>query len=349
MEPQKPGHPGHHSFATVNELKAPLAFIFPDRLRDKVKITYEAPPPAYYHIPAAEKLLKRWDGGFMSEQSIVGKNFGLSLLTFSIEKRIAFTVEAAQNFNTIQHTLKGETICFLRGYGFMPLVEMTYTSMYIPAGRHIVWFEPGVYIYLYTILTEDHLTELAADHPNLSTLIAKLKTASSEGTMLDRMNVDTSVLDIINRLENLTRQGTDLYLDLQQIIIDMLRAYSRHIHLKERKDRHITPGEYADMVKLYVIDNIADPVKMRMESLEKEFHVSERTLERYFLKKFGQPLRAYMKSKRLERSLYMLLAETGSVTEVAEKLGYYDVATFSRQFSKQYGFSPKQVKERYFK
>lgn len=323
---------------------APLRFLPPEGT--DITITHEVPEDQ--RIPFAVPTLTRWQTGSLLEQYILKKNIGLFFITFSISQRIAFRVESLQNFNTIQYTLKGETLALLRGHGFLSLLANTYTPMYIPTGSHSVWFEPGEYQYFYIFLADDHLDELAQDHPYLETLIMKLKTQSKQGLLLDRMIINTQVLDTINRLRQLDENTTGLFLELQQVCIDLMRLYNNQILARSKPALYLSAIDYVLLVKMYIIDNIGSPEKTNIKSLISLFPTTPRTLERNFLNEFHLPLRDFIKKERLKRALYMLVAEEGSITEIADKLGYYDVYTFSKLFTDHYGFSPKNAKEQFY-
>ena len=83
--------------------------------------------------------------------------------------------------------------------------------------------------------------------------------------------------------------------------------------------------------------------KMSMPDIAKQLNLSYSYFRKEFTSKMGISPAKYLINKRLERA-YELLQEGTSINQVAEKLNYSDVYTFSRQFKKFLGISPSQVK-----
>jgi AraC-like DNA-binding protein len=74
-------------------------------------------------------------------------------------------------------------------------------------------------------------------------------------------------------------------------------------------------------------------------TLARRLNVSLRTLERYFLKTHGKPLRAWLICARLRYGI-RLLTQGRSVKETAFYLGYSCPANFTRAFKRYMGISP---------
>jgi AraC-like DNA-binding protein len=325
---------------------APLRFRLPEDITSI--ITQDIPAGIPFTIPYATSLFTKWETGSYIEQGVFQKGFGFCMLNFSIEKSIELTVEATQPFSTIQYTLKGETTAKLSGHGFMILSEGTYTSMYIPEGVHQVWFKPGNYTFFYLLLSDDHLQFLQEDHPHLQALVTNIIVASKDGLVLERMNINPATRRLIDHLLELKSTGTLLKFELEQIVIKLLLIYSDHILQRKDTIDQLSFGHFTDFITVYVLDNLTRPEDMNMEKLQTMFNNSERTLERHFKKRHGETLRSYLQRLRMDRALFMLLADQTSISHVAFLLGYKDAYTFSRQFTKHYGYPPKNAKELFY-
>ena len=72
--------------------------------------------------------------------------------------------------------------------------------------------------------------------------------------------------------------------------------------------------------------------------------------ESYFNKLFRQTLnmspRAYLRSRILQRALYLLAENRLSIGQISERLGYADQFQFSKQFKKHFGQSPRNYRAR---
>lgn len=96
-------------------------------------------------------------------------------------------------------------------------------------------------------------------------------------------------------------------------------------------------------MRSYINRNLSNP-DLDVDHLCKIFNLSRPSVYRDFADIGG--VASYITQRRLERAYYQLLtmpAHQGRVKEVANSLGFHDLAHFSRRFRKQFGMPPKQV------
>ena len=74
-------------------------------------------------------------------------------------------------------------------------------------------------------------------------------------------------------------------------------------------------------------------------ALAKECRVSVRTLERYFLKHFGDNPKAWL-SEQQQRLAIQLMQNGSTIKETATLLGYKHATHFSRSFKNHWGHCP---------
>ncbi|MBD2860633.1 AraC family transcriptional regulator [Paenibacillus oceani] len=67
-------------------------------------------------------------------------------------------------------------------------------------------------------------------------------------------------------------------------------------------------------------------------------------LTRLFTKAIGMPPTAYLCKLRMEQAMYYLRETQLTVTAIAHSVGYPDIYTFTRAFSRYYGMSPRHFK-----
>ena len=310
----------------------------------EMRISQCLPANCEYIVPYAQPSYRTWEGGHIIEQSVFETGFGFCLLNFGFTQRTALAVYSPQQFCAIQYTLKGEAMAYLSGYGILALVEKTATSVYIPSTEHQVWFDPGSYTFLYIVLTYTHLESLLTDNNHLQPLVQKLLSASTDGMVLERMLIDFKILRLIKELENIKLTGSSLTLALQTKMIAFLSAYNEEITKIRKQDFYLSINELEGRIKLYVLDNILDVDALHIRSMIQVFQLSARTLRRIFLKVFGYLPKQYIKMKRLEISLYLLLSSfPSSILDVAATLGYNNPNNFTRDFTRHFGYPPSQV------
>ena len=101
--------------------------------------------------------------------------------------------------------------------------------------------------------------------------------------------------------------------------------------------------EQLHKIQLFIEQNLADPA-LTPARIAQEFYMSARTLHRLFAR-HGLTAAAWIKNRRLEACRRALVApgsQTVPINEIASRFGFPNQAFFSREFSRQYGESPRQ-------
>lgn len=101
-------------------------------------------------------------------------------------------------------------------------------------------------------------------------------------------------------------------------------------------------GRFSDSVQSWLRERLAAPYKLA--HLSAAFHVSSRTLLRRLQVETGQSPLAYLQGERINLAKRLLEAGSASVAQIAERVGYGDVATFSTLFKRLTGQSPAQYR-----
>lgn len=324
-------------------MNAPLSFVFPAYLRDKIIIGHDLPPEFHAPIPMAACNTYRWPGGMYSEQTLVGKGYAFCMLNFDIQESILLEPLALLSFNTIQYTLQGNCRCELTGYGPVPLMQGTYMSLYVPEGRHKAWFTTGRYNFFYILALEEHLSLLSEEHPSLRPLIQHMRQSSKLGLMTDRMRIDMDVLEIINEISTCTKKGIGLELAMQAALLKLMVHYDDHLRRGAVPLKHSVEIQ-AISIREYITRNLTDPDKVHIAALATLFRMSRSSLERIFKKHFGLSIGDFVHDTRLGMAFELLRSGKKNIQEAAESVGYDYVSSFSREFKKKYGYAPKEVK-----
>lgn len=96
-------------------------------------------------------------------------------------------------------------------------------------------------------------------------------------------------------------------------------------------------------VQQYVIENISSNLTVGM--IAKQFQVSREHLSRVFVMQTGITPHVYITQRRIILARNMLLQSRLSCKEIADRVGYSDVAVFSRAFKAAVKMSPSQIRE----
>lgn len=83
--------------------------------------------------------------------------------------------------------------------------------------------------------------------------------------------------------------------------------------------------------------------KIKINLLAREATLSEFHFYRSFKSAFGISPHQYMLNKRLERSMELLKEGNYMLTEIAYKVGFNDIYSFSKSFKKRFNTCPSQL------
>lgn len=83
---------------------------------------------------------------------------------------------------------------------------------------------------------------------------------------------------------------------------------------------------------------------LTLKSIARELHVSSSYLSTVFKEDTGHPFSDYLFSYRMNIAYGLLKEGNYRVYEIGEKVGYPDIAQFSKAFKKQFGMSPTYLK-----
>ncbi len=98
-----------------------------------------------------------------------------------------------------------------------------------------------------------------------------------------------------------------------------------------------------DMVKAYVEDHIGE--ELTRDDIAAQVFLNPSYLSRFFHKKTGMPLTAYIASVRMER-VKTLLAETSlSVSDIAHRTGFVNMPYFCKVFKRETGMTPMAYRQ----
>ena len=93
-------------------------------------------------------------------------------------------------------------------------------------------------------------------------------------------------------------------------------------------------------VTAYIGGNLMYP--LRLDSVAQRFGFSGRTLLRLFKDQLGMTFGTYLRIARIVRAIELLADPNASVAEVAYKVGYSSLSSFSRAFQQLTGGNPRE-------
>ncbi|MHC4885997.1 MAG: AraC family transcriptional regulator [Planctomycetota bacterium] len=105
------------------------------------------------------------------------------------------------------------------------------------------------------------------------------------------------------------------------------------------------PGQTMDRVIIQAMDRLATVnARTSIPDLAAELGMGYSNFRKRFKAQVGQSPGAFQMTRRIEVSLNLLSDSRRSISDIARELGYPDIYTFSTQFKRVMGFSPKEAR-----
>lgn len=123
------------------------------------------------------------------------------------------------------------------------------------------------------------------------------------------------------------------------VLYELLIHESSKVPLSTSKKNDI------DKIIEYINENIAS--NLSNEVLSEKFGYSVSYFRNVFYKAMNVSPMQYVNKVRMEKAVEMLESDYGTITNLAESLGYQNVYYFSSAFKKYYGLSPLQYKHEF--
>lgn len=145
--------------------------------------------------------------------------------------------------------------------------------------------------------------------------------------MIERLNTKT---DPFGELYKMHIASVLILFILERMENDFSRKYSeKNIRLKE--------------IITYIQENIS--TELSIASIAEIFFVSKEYLCSFFKKNTGMTIFSYIRKVRLNRAVELLITTDKKVIEVCELSGFNAISTFMRDFKKEYGVSPSEMRQ----
>lgn len=174
--------------------------------------------------------------------------------------------------------------------------------------------------------------------------IRKMFDQLSNPVVVNKVGIDVPFVSLFNELIHLnTYSPLMIETCLTQIIVLAYRNFSDHWaagysplpETEESRPKHIV-YEVINYIDVHLL-NITE-----LSAIAAELHYSYSYLSNLFSKETGLTMKEYYNRKRFEKANEWLQEGGISVTQIAEKLNYQSIHTFSKAFRNYFGISPTE-------
>ena len=173
-----------------------------------------------------------------------------------------------------------------------------------------------------------------------------LEMGFGEGVNVLDSHLETSrFVDLIKQM--LDKPQLNLSSDLYRmgIVYQVLSlAVESHYKTQQRSDNyhHFSPDDYVEYTLNYINRNYAT---VKVNDLADNIGITREYLATIFKNKMGISPREYIMDMKLTKSCELLDQSLLSISEIASRVGYDNVLTFSKIFKQKYKISPKYYRE----
>jgi AraC-like DNA-binding protein len=160
----------------------------------------------------------------------------------------------------------------------------------------------------------------------------------------DEQSISILIQEMIREYEHRRPEYEE---NLQHLVTVVLNILARNVAGPSTTAiRHAGSETLINRILVHLRQNIESPAKLRIEHLAATFHLSPTYIGEYFQKLTGESLRRYILQYRLNLVRHRLANSTLTISQIADELGFTDVAHLNRQFRKMAGQSPGTYRKR---
>lgn len=225
------------------------------------------------------------------------------------------------------HPLRiGDIILMLPGVSHRPIIH----DENIPYRRFVLWISQEYC---------SHLLSLSPAYGYLLQFAQINKTYIYHNKQISFNTIQSMLLRLLEEL-HADRFGRDAQIIL--CLNDLLLHLNRTIHERNHPQAQNTERSLYHNVLTYIEEHIEE--ELSLEKLASTFFVNKYHIAHIFKENFGMSVHQYITKKRLTLCREAILSH-GNITDIYPAFGFGDYSSFYRAFRKEYGISPKALKD----
>ncbi len=141
--------------------------------------------------------------------------------------------------------------------------------------------------------------------------------------------------ELSSGVKAIDRKLIDSYINIMTVLAEYLTGTNRLVTHNEKLPQ---------LIKEYINKNYS--AKITLSILSQKFGCCNATLTKSFKKEYNLSIMEYLCDVRLEKSTEMIRKTRKSFKEIASDCGFYDQNYFSKTFTKKFGCSPTEYKQK---
>ena len=153
-------------------------------------------------------------------------------------------------------------------------------------------------------------------------------------------SIQSKLFAIIDEI-HLDRYAKDI--KIATSIYDLVIQLNRMVYKSEKTEIYKNHHRLFPNIIQYIENHIQE--ELTLDSIAEKFYVSKFYIAHAFKEKFGISVHKYITKKRLQMVCNALLNHE-NITDIFHQYGFKDYSCFYKAFKKEYGYSPKEYKEK---
>lgn len=185
-------------------------------------------------------------------------------------------------------------------------------------------------------LKEENLERRSLSYTQLKWLIADVQST----VFRKRRSIDVSLIDTEEKselLDLIDRQfeGEIGLKNLETISLELCDLYGSGSE----------SNELIIKIQEYIINNYMDSA-LSLTRISEEFHISENYFSYLFKKEVSENFSTYLETLRMAKAKELVTESDTSISELYQYIGYNNASSFRRVFKKNFGVSPREMRDK---
>ena len=231
--------------------------------------------------------------------------------------------------NTRYQLVKNSIVCIPPGVSHCPLYLEQLSE---PYRRTVMWISNKIYHQYMNLLNNDPIEKSSCLLPQNVFLLSR--------------NILYQVEELYEKMLNIPPDfsGAELYkIGLSAQIVTLFHQFLNSLEINPLKpEKTILLDEIIHFIENHLSEELS------AKRIAAHFLVSESSINQLFSKQISLSLYRYITQRRLIEAKNLISSQT-PLKKLPELCGFSDYSVFYKAFTKQYGISPKEYKNRIFK
>ncbi len=159
------------------------------------------------------------------------------------------------------------------------------------------------------------------------------------------MTMSARIADVIHAIQRCPFTGITRYMLIESKLMELFVLQMEQLQSMQQQNLY---GKWnpQDVERLYAVKEYLDTSyldSLSLKSLTMQFGLNEFKLKKGYKELFKTTVFGYVHQLRMQKAKSLLRQREMSVSEVAFHIGYDNVSSFSTEFKKRFGYSPKMA------